>query len=89
MAAGRPVVGTLVGCLPELVEPMETGLIVAPGDSVALADALMLLLRNPLKAEKWGNNGHEQAKIRFNEYRFYSQTLELYERAIQQRAAVS
>src|SRR6185436_4751668 len=37
MAAGTPVIATTVGGIPELVKHRETGLLVAPGDSAALA----------------------------------------------------
>src|SRR5262249_37445853 len=40
MAAGRPVVATRVGCLPEIVKDGETGYLVEPKDAPALARAL-------------------------------------------------
>lgn len=40
MACGRAVVATRVGGLPDLVEDGVTGVLVAPRDSVALADAI-------------------------------------------------
>ena len=47
MAAGRAVVGTRVGGIPEIVRDGETGLLVAPGDPGALASALLRLLHDP------------------------------------------
>jgi glycosyltransferase involved in cell wall biosynthesis len=43
MAAGLPVVGWRAGNLPYLAEDGRDGLLVAPGDGAALADALALL----------------------------------------------
>jgi glycosyltransferase involved in cell wall biosynthesis len=40
MASGVPVVATATGGNVELVAPNETGILVAPGDSAALADAI-------------------------------------------------
>ena len=46
MAAGLPVAATAVGGVPELVAHQATGLLVPPGDTPALADALALLARD-------------------------------------------
>ena len=45
-ALGTPVVTSAVGGLPEYVEHGETGLLVPPGDSEALARALTLVLED-------------------------------------------
>ena len=50
MAAGVPVLATDVGGIAECVVQGETGLLVKPGDSDALADALLELLGDPLAA---------------------------------------
>jgi glycosyltransferase involved in cell wall biosynthesis len=46
LAAGKAVVATNVGGLPEVVEEGETGLLVAPDDPGALAAAVLSLLRD-------------------------------------------
>ncbi len=43
LAAGRPVVGVAAGMLPELVQDGRTGVLVPPGDAIALAGALRQL----------------------------------------------
>jgi len=43
-AYGVPVISTPVGSVPEMVEDGRTGLLVSPGDSVGLGDALQRLL---------------------------------------------
>lgn len=50
MAAGRPVVATRVGGVPEAVEDGVEGLLVPPGDPAALAAAALSLLRDPQRA---------------------------------------
>lgn len=50
LAAGVPVVATTAGGVEELVEDGRTGLLVAPGDPAALADAMLRLMAMP--AEK-------------------------------------
>lgn len=44
MAAGRPVVGSRVGGIPEMVVEGETGVLVPPADARALADAIGTLV---------------------------------------------
>jgi len=46
MAAGRVVVGTRVGGIPEMVAEGKTGLLVPPSDPVNLADAIGRLVRD-------------------------------------------
>jgi glycosyltransferase involved in cell wall biosynthesis len=57
MAAGRPVVASRVGGIPDLVLHGETGLLVTPRDDEAIAASISLLLSNPRKAERMGAAG--------------------------------
>jgi len=54
MAAGRPVVATRVGGVPALIQHQSNGLLVPPGNAVALANALDELLRKPDWAQELG-----------------------------------
>lgn len=54
MATGAAVVSTTVSGIPELVRHEENGLVVAPGDAVALADALQRLLADGALRRKLG-----------------------------------
>lgn len=54
MAMARPVVATAVDGSVELVRPNETGLLVAPGDSAALAAALLALARDAPRRRDMG-----------------------------------
>ena len=47
MASGVPVVSTSVSGIPEMVEHERTGLLVAPNDPAALADAMARILTDP------------------------------------------
>lgn len=66
MRAGRPVVATRVGGLPEVVEDGETGLLVAPGDPAALEAALRRVLGDPALAKRLGEAGRRRAQERFD-----------------------
>jgi glycosyltransferase involved in cell wall biosynthesis len=61
MACGRPVVASHVGAIASAVAPGETGVLVPPGDVVALASALEELAARPALREALGRNA--RAKI--------------------------
>ena len=65
MAAGRPVVATRVGAVPDAVTDGVTGLLVPPGDPAALAAALATLLRDPARREAMGRAGRNEARARY------------------------
>jgi glycosyltransferase involved in cell wall biosynthesis len=61
MAAGRPVVATRVGALPEIVRHGETGFLVAPRAAGELADALERLAADPALREALGRRSRDAA----------------------------
>lgn len=65
MAAGRPVVATRVGGNPELVCDRETGLLVAPEDEDALANAFGAALASAGLLREWGENARRFAYANF------------------------
>lgn len=64
--AGVPVVASRIGGIPEIVHNGETGLLVAPGDPAALAEAIALLLSDAPLAQSLGSRGQELARKDYN-----------------------
>jgi glycosyltransferase involved in cell wall biosynthesis len=62
MAAGRPIVASAVGPVPEIVVDGVTGLLVPPGDPAALASAIIRLLRDPELAAAYGRAGRARVE---------------------------
>ena len=81
MAMRLAVVGTRAGGIPEAIVDGKTGLLVPPGDSRALADAMMHLLKNPERRTGMGEKGYERVAERFGVARFLEETLNAYRRA--------
>ncbi|MGC4000167.1 MAG: glycosyltransferase family 4 protein [Anaeromyxobacter sp.] len=79
MACGVPCVATRVEAVPEIVADGETGLLVPPGDPVALASALARLVADPLRARRMGAAGRARVASRF----LWSHVAERLERALQ------
>jgi len=78
MAAGAPTVATRVGGTPEALVNERTGLLVAPGDSRAIADAVGRLLDNRSLASRLGQAARDLIKDRFSVDRMVRSTEELY-----------
>lgn len=66
LALARPVVGTQVGGIPEVIKHGETGFLVPPKDSEALAEAIIQVLRNPEEATRLGEKGRELVSREFD-----------------------
>jgi glycosyltransferase involved in cell wall biosynthesis len=62
MLAGKPVVASATGALPDLVAHERTGLLVPPNDPAALAAALERLARDRALRERLGQAGREAAR---------------------------
>jgi len=85
MAAGKPVVATDVGGNPEAVVQGETGLLVPPRDSRALADAIIWMLDHPDEAARFGETGRNRVADHFEISRMVRQYEELYERLVAEK----
>ncbi len=66
MALGVPAIGTTTGGTPELIVDGESGLLVPPGDSAAIADAIQSLAADPQSARRIGENGRQRIATHFN-----------------------
>ncbi|MGH2355784.1 MAG: glycosyltransferase family 4 protein [Chloroflexota bacterium] len=80
MACETPVVCTRIGGMPELVIDGATGLIVPPGDSAALGEAVECLLDDPMAARRMGQAGREHVLARFTWQAVAERCLAAYER---------
>jgi glycosyltransferase involved in cell wall biosynthesis len=83
MAVGRPVVASSIGGASEIVRAGETGLLVPPGDSEALAGAMGKILRLPDRGRGMGARGQERVRSLFTQERLLEGTLEGYRRTLE------
>lgn len=60
MSRGRPIVGSIGGGIPDLVEDGMNGRLVPPGHSSALVDALIEVLSDPSLATAMGEEGRRR-----------------------------
>jgi glycosyltransferase involved in cell wall biosynthesis len=69
MAAGKAVVATRIGGIPEYVGDGETGLLIPPGDSTALVNALVSLLGDRDRLSEFGRAARERVRRLFDNQR--------------------
>lgn len=75
---GRPVVAARAGGLPEAVQHGQTGLLVEPENSQALAEAVLGVLCEPERAGGMGRAARELAQARFRVDRTVNEYCDLY-----------
>jgi glycosyltransferase involved in cell wall biosynthesis len=66
MACHCPAVATSVGGNPEVVVDGETGFLVPPKDPQAMAEKILVLLRDPALAQKMGQAGRRRVEEHFS-----------------------
>ena len=77
MGAGRAVVATAVGGVPDLVRE-ATGILVGAGDHRALGDAIVALLADPERRAELGRNGRDVALRQYGSDRLVEDVDRLY-----------
>lgn len=84
MAAGKPIVATRTGGIPEVVVDGDTGLLVPPRDEEALAGAIVRLLKDANLRRTMGEAGRTRARDLFSLERMVQNTLNVYQRVATQ-----
>lgn len=79
MSVGRPIVATDVGGNAEAVIDRESGIIVQPGDPVALANGIITVLKDKKMAEELGIKAQKRFEEFFTIHKMIDETKRLYE----------
>lgn len=81
-ALGKPVVGSRIGGIPELVVDNYTGLTFEPKNAEDLREKIIYLLKNSEKIIELGKNARKFVEENHSPERHYKQLLEIYKMAI-------
>ncbi|MBI4680352.1 MAG: glycosyltransferase family 4 protein [Nitrospirae bacterium] len=81
-ALGKPVIGSRLGGIPELVVDNERGLTFEPGNPQDLSSKIKYLLNNSDKAVEWGANARKYIEHELSSDRHYEKLMEIYGQAI-------
>ncbi len=82
MAAGKPVIATDGGALPEIIQTGQTGLLVPMGDAGAMAQAVEALLSDPARAHALGIAGQLHARQHFTNRHVARSMEKVYEKVL-------
>lgn len=85
---GKPVVASRHGGLTEIIVEDETGFLVPPGDSAALADRILVLLANESLRQHMGERGREAALDRFTSVRMVAELERSYLEVVEARPRI-
>jgi glycosyltransferase involved in cell wall biosynthesis len=89
MAAGRPIVATQVGAIPEIVHHGQTGLLVPMDDVRALAHAVCTVLTDRHLAQRMGQAGRRRLEEHFTLAAMVQHTCAVYARLLSERQSFS
>ena len=78
MASGKPLVGTRVGGIPEIIDHGKTGYLVDRRDTAAMTYRILELLRDPDLRRRMGEAGRQVAEDKFNHKKNVAQLVKLY-----------
>jgi L-malate glycosyltransferase len=78
MAYGRPVIGTRVGGIPEVVSDQESGFLIDRADVKALAEKVLTLIDDPRRRIAMGAAGRQKVQARFDLQKNVMQLMESY-----------
>jgi glycosyltransferase involved in cell wall biosynthesis len=78
MACSRPLIGTRVGGIPEIIQDGITGFLVDRRDVKSTAARILELLRSPDLRRRMGDAGREVCREKFNLKKNVAQLLEIY-----------
>jgi len=84
-AFGKPVIGTRMGGIPELIKGNIHGTLVNPNKPEELSQAIDSLYKQPHEIERMGKAARQFVEQNMNEQLFYKKHLEVYEEVIRNK----
>ncbi len=78
----KAVIATNVGGIPEVVQNMHTGILIPPGNSLAIQEAVIMLLKNPGLRQSLGDKGSRFVNDNFSFEKMIDQTEKIYKALI-------
>lgn len=77
MALSKPVIGSNIGGIPDLIKDKQNGFLFEPGNSDEIAEKLEALLTDKELARKMGEKGRQMVEIRFSNQKYLENYLKM------------
>lgn len=81
-AYGKPMIGSNIGGIPEMIIDGQTGLLFEPGNDIELREKIVCLLSNPSIIENMGRKAREKAEIEYSSDIHYNKLIEIYQKTL-------
>ena len=85
MAMGLPVIGTLHGGIPELIDDGISGLLVPERDGGAIADKVRYLIEHPEIWSDMGKAGRDRVEEKYDMYKLNDQLVDIYQQVLNKK----
>ena len=79
---GKPVIGSTLGGIPELVQDHVTGLTFQAGDAQGLRSKIEYLMDRPDEAKRMGLDAQARVQRQYNTDKHYGELMKIYNEAI-------
>jgi len=86
MCYGKPVIGSDLGGVAEIIEHGKDGLLVPPGDVDGLAESIQRLIDDGNSIEKMGRAARAKMETEFSPERHYEKLIAVFENEVQSKA---
>jgi len=81
-ASAKPVVGSRIGGIPELIKDRQTGILFQPGNVNDLVEKIRWMVEHPKERDEMGRRARELVEKEYNPELHYERLMEVYEAAL-------
>jgi glycosyltransferase involved in cell wall biosynthesis len=81
-ACGKPVIGSRIGSIPELIKNETTGLLFESGITDSLVEEIVWLIRHPNECEEMGRRARELVENEYNQELHYQRIMQLFKNTL-------
>jgi len=85
-ASAKPVIGSRIGGIPQLIKDRQTGILFQPGNTNDLAEKISWMIEHSKERQEMGHRARESVEKECNPELHYKRLMEVYEAALKKPA---